>query len=450
MFKKIFLLIFSVLLLTGCGSPIIKKSPELAIYDNMVNRSLLFEGNTFRINEKLHKAKKGEKVVIAYLGDSITKSTLLKEFDNGFAPLSFKRIGNFIGNKANLEYINFSVDGSTPVLGNTIINKEVLSKKADIIFIEYMALDKTEQIYRASMESLIRTCLNDKNKPAIVLVLPCMDRVFLNQNPITQLGKYYNLPVISIANAIQPEITAGRMKPEEYFIDTAHPTEYGHRLMSDFIMNYIKKAYKNKSKVDYIMPPVMYPQSIFENVKFISAKNIQADNDGSFVRKEIKDKQFFDEIEYLPNTGNKPFEFTVNANNIFLVAPKYYREICIADIYVNSEKIKTINLGISDEDPSEVQSFLIYSSDKTGPVKVGIKVPDEESNIDFTEPEKIPEQAENSVKSDDNIISESNFPEEEKVVTVNKKNKIQKNTVPISFYGIGYTQNTEAKKNGGK
>jgi len=450
LFKKIFLLVFSILLLTGCGSPIIKKSPELAIYDNMVNRSLLFEGNTYRIKEKLRKAKKGEKIVIAYFGDSITNSVVLKNPNDGFAPLSFKKIKDFIGNKANVEYINSAINGSTPVLGNTIINKEILSKKADIIFIEYMALDRTEQIYRASMESLIRTCLNDENKPAIVLIIPCMYKVSLSQDPITQLGKYYNLPVISIANAIHPEVSAGRMKSEEYFSDFVHPTEYGHRLMSDFIMNYIKKAYKNKSKKDYIIPPLMYPQSTFENVKFISAKNIQADNDGSFVRKKTEDKMFPDIIEYLPNTGNKPFEFTLNANNIFLITHIFNNEICNVDIYINSQKTKTLNLEKAIDGNSEIQSFLIYSSDKTGTVKVGIKVPDEESNIDFTEPEKIPEQAENSVKSDDNIISESNFPEEEKVVTVNKKNKIQKNTVPISFYGIGYTQNTEAKKNGGK
>jgi len=448
LFKKICLFFVCILLLTGCGGPIIKKSPELAIYDNMVNRSLLFEGDTQRINGKLHKAKKHEKIVIAYLGGSITNSYGLDSSSKGYAQLSFRKLINFIGKKSNLEYINAGVDGATSVFGNTIANKEILSKKADIIFIEYAVNDKPEQLYRASFESLIRTCLNNENKPAVVLILACTDKGTSRQDFMTQIGKYYNLPVIAVANAVQPEISAARMKQEDYFADYVHPTEYGHRLMADFIMNYIKKAYKHKSKGVYTVPTKMYPKSNFENVKFVGAKNIQADNYGSFIGKETKNLMFPNAVEYMSNTGNKPFEFTIKANNIFLVAPKYDTETCHADIYINSEKAMTINLNGSENNSETIQSFLIYSSEKTEPVKVGIKVSDEDGEkINFAEPEKISEE-QTSVHTDENSVSESNFPEEEKVITVTKKNKTQKNTVPFSFYGIGYTQNTDS--NGGK
>lgn len=410
----------------------------------MVNRSLLFEGNTSRINEKLHNAKKGEKIVIAFLGGSITNSFGLDSPSKGYAQLSFNKIKEFIGKKANLEYVNPSFNGTSSILGNTIVDREVLSKKADIIFIEYAVNDKPEQLYRAAFESLIRTCLNNENNPAVVLILTCTDKGISRQDFMTQIGKYYNLPVIAVANAVQPEISAARMKQDEYFIDFAHPTEYGHRLMSDFIMNYIKKAYKNKSKEPYIVPSKMYPKSTFENVKFISAKNIHADNDGSFIRKEAKNKLFPEAVEYLTNTGNKPFEFTLNANNIFLVVPKYLSEVSNADIYINSEKTMSISLTKNEKFDDEIQSILIYSSDKTEPVKVSIKIPEEE-NINFTEPENVSESA----KTDENSISESNFPEEEKVIII-KKNKISKNTVPFSFYGIGYTKNTDGQNNRSK
>lgn len=444
MFKKFCLFLFCILILTGCSNPTVKKSAELAIYDNMVNRSLLFEGNTSRIKEKLHKAKKGEKVVIAYLGGSITNGAEVAD-GKGYAPISFNKIKDFIGKKANLEYINAAYDGTSSILGNTIADKEVLSKKADIIFIEYAVNDRPEQIYRAAFESLIRTCLNNKNNPAVILILTCTDKGVSRQDFMTQIGKYYNLPVIAVANAVQPEISAARMKPDEYFQDIAHPTEYGHRLMADFIMNYIKKAYKTKSKDVYVVPSKMYPKSTFENVKFISAKNIHADNDGSFIRKETKNKLFPEAVEYLTNTGNKPFEFTITANNIFLVAPKCLSEVSNADIYINSQKTMTINLARNGKIDDIIQAFLIYSSDKTEPVKVSIKIPEEE-NINFAEPENNAEPQ----KSDENSISESNFPEEEKVTIVTKKNKTVKNTIPFTFYGIGYTKNTDGQNNRGK
>ena len=446
MFKKFCLFLICVLLFTGCENPAVKKSAELIIYDNMVNRSLLSEGNTYRITDKLHKAKKGDRTVVAYLGGSITNGFGLDDKSKSYAELSFKKLVDFIGKKANLEYINAGVNGTSSIFGNTIVDKEILSKKADIIFIEYAVNDKPEQIYRAAFESLIRTCLNNENKPAVILVLSCTDKGVSRQDFMTQLGKYYNLPVIAVANAVQPEISAARMKQEEYFADFVHPTEFGHRLMSDFIMNCLKKAYKAKSKKDDTIPTKMYPKSTFENVRFISAKNIQADNDGSFIRKKTNDKMFPDAVEYLTNTGNKPFEFTLNANNIFLVAPKYFSEISNADIYINSKKTMTVNLNKNDKFDDTIQSFLIYSSDKTEPVKVSIKIPEEEENISFAEPEDISD----STKTDENSISESNFPEEEKVITVTKKNKISKNTVPFTFYGIGYTRNTDGQNNRGR
>ena len=446
MFKKFFLLLIFVLLFTGCNAPIIKKSPELTVYENMVNRSLLFEGNTYRTKEKLQKAKKGEKVVVAYLGGSITEGFGIDESKN-YAQLSFRKLINFLGENANLEYINLGVDGTNSIFGNTIADKEIFSKKADIILIEYAVDDKPEQKYREAFESLIRTCLKNENNPAVILIITCNDKGVSRQDFMIQLGKYYNLPVIAVANAVEPEISASRMKPEEYFLDNIHPTEYGHRLMSDFIMNYLKKAYKSKLNKDFEVPQRMFPKSVFENVKFLSAKTLSADNDGSFIRKDLKDGKIFkNSIEYLSNTGNLPFEFTINANNIFIVAPTYKSETSNADIYINGEKTSTISLK-NENGTDAPNSFLIYSSDKQVPVKVSIKVLDDESNkTNYAELENKEENSAPSEKNDDNNISEINVPLEEKVIQIKKKTKVAENTIPFSFYGIGYTKNSEAKK----
>lgn len=420
-----------------------KKSPELSVYENMVNRSLLFEGNTERLKEKLHKAKKGEKVIVAYLGGSITED---KGGENkNYAKQSFESLAEYIGKKANLEYINVGISGTNSVFGNTIADKEVLSKNSDIIFIEYATDDKPEQIFRESFESLIRNCLNNPNNPAVILILSCNDKGESRQDFMIQLGKYYNLPVISVANAVIPEISASRMKPEEYFIDSTNPTEYGHRLMSDFIINYIKKSQKYKDSGIYEIPPRMYPKSVFENIKFINLNDLRADNDGSFIRKSINKGKIFNVIaEFLPDTGNKPFEFSLFTNNLFIVVPTYTNENSSADVYINGKKSATVSLK-SENSINAPKSVLIYSAEKPSQLNVKISVPDsEESKQVYVEP-PVTEHFKFSDKSIENNISELNVPEEEQVFLIKKKTKNTKNTVPFSFYGIAYSKITDEK-----
>lgn len=446
MFKKFFVFFICILFLSGCSAPVVKKkSPELTAYENMINRSLFFEGNTERIKDKLQKAKRGEKVIVAYLGGSVTEGFGVEKNKN-YARISFDKLVDFIGKKANLEYINIGISGTDSVFGNAVADKEILSKNADIIFIEYATDDKPEQNYRESFESLIRNCLKNLNNPAVILLISCNDKGVSRQDFMIQLGKYYNLPVISVANAVIPEISASRMKTVDYFTDNIHPTEYGHGLIADFIMNYIKKACKSKQNGAFEIPQRMYPKSIIENMKFIGAKNLHADNDGSFVRKDIKDGTLFKDIaEYLSNTGNKPFEFSLFTNNLYLIVPSYKNEKSVADVFINDKKTVTVNLK-SDNEFDSPKAVLLYSSEKPSSLKVSVKVIDETENkatyaeLPQEEQTKIPD------KSFESNISELNFPEEEQVFQIKKKNKNSENTVPFAFYGISYSKIADEKE----
>lgn len=444
LFKKFFVFFICILFFSGCTTNVIKKkSPELTVYENMVNRSLLFEGNTERLKEKLHKAKKGEKVVVAYLGGSITEDRGVE--NKNYARHSFEKLVGYTGKKANLEYINTGISGTNSVFGNTIADKEVLSKNADIIFIEYATDDKPEQNFRESFESLIRNCLQNPNNPAVVLILSCNDKGESRQDFMIQLGKYYNLPVISVANAVIPEISASRMKSEEYFTDDINPTEYGHRLMSDFIINYIKKAQKYKDTGNYEVPPRMYPKSVFENIRFISSKDLHADNDGSFIRKSLNKGKFFKyTAEFLPDTGNKPFEFSLFTNNLFIVVPTYTNENSAADVYINDKKSATVSLK-SENGINAPKSVLLYSAEKPSLLKVKITVPDNAENRQIYVEPPVTEHFNFSDRNIENNVSELNVPEEEQVFLIKKKTKNTKNTVPFSFYGIAYSKITDEK-----
>ena len=179
-------------------------------YSEMVKRSFLSYGNDGRIYNKLSKALNGEKITVAYLGGSITEGVGGTP-DTCYAKLSFDYIAESFGKGDNMEYINAGVSGTPSVLGNLRVKKDVLDKNADIVFIEFAVNDGLDQLYKDSYESLVRTVLKQENEPAVVLLFTVTKTGHTCQEHMSQIGEYYGLPMISVPNAIQPEIESGSM-----------------------------------------------------------------------------------------------------------------------------------------------------------------------------------------------------------------------------------------------
>ena len=58
---------------TSAETTTVSLSPEERIHQDMVDRSFVSFGNTYRLENKLSKAAGGETVTVAYLGGSITE-----------------------------------------------------------------------------------------------------------------------------------------------------------------------------------------------------------------------------------------------------------------------------------------------------------------------------------------------------------------------------------------
>ena len=130
---------------------------------------------------------------------------------------------------------------------------------------------------------------------------------------------------------------------------------------------------------------MMYRNSTSHNIKFLDAQNIQSVNDGSYFRGKTKSEDFPNKIEYMTNTGNLPFTFKLDANNVFLIMPVSTARNDVVQVEVNGKKIAKIDTkGNFDNDVP--QAFKIFSSSKTDKVTVSIKLVDkEEVNTDFSQ-----------------------------------------------------------------
>jgi hypothetical protein len=365
-------------------SPIAKNNIN-ASQKAMVNRSLTNLGNSYRINRIFQKAKQGQTISVAFVGSSAFSKD--EEEDVSVEKETISLLQNFLGKKVHIKSLNLNVYGSSSRLGYILLKKEILSNNPDIIIIDYAVFDKHEQEDRESFETIIRTCLEQENEPQVIVFLNTKSDIPTKQEGMEQIAKYYNLPVINVSNSILSEISSGRIKPEEIFVDAVNYTEKGKKTLASFLYNYFKQAANCKDE-EYTIPKPMYSISENSKIKTIDAMNISADNDGSYVRGKSNNALFKTKAEYLTKTQNLPFVFTIEATNVYLIAPISKYRPNIVEIYENDKKTKEIDT-YSEELYDVPQVFKIYSNNKPEKVTISIKI---KENTETLEKENISPQ----------------------------------------------------------
>lgn len=275
---------FLIMALTGTmlTSPF-ASSEETVFTDKMLERSLVSVGNTERIHKAISKAQAGESVSIVYLGGSITEGALADPRETKcYARVSAGIFADkFMKDASGLRYYNAGISGTPSLLGVTRLEQDVLSKNPDIVFVEFAVNDSNDDTSKMVYESLIRKLLKSENQPAVVLIFTLMDSFYSCQPHMLQIGRHYDLGMISVYNAVQPQIQLGLMKWSDYSSDYAHPTTEAHAFIAEMIGNYFVKAFET-APVPYEMPSDAKYGRILENLRNIRAGDAEILSEGSF------------------------------------------------------------------------------------------------------------------------------------------------------------------------
>ncbi len=324
-------------------------------YSEMVQRSFLSYGNDHRLNEKLEKAMNGEKITVAYLGGSITEGVGGTP-DTCYAKLSYNYIAENFGKGDNVEYVNAGVSGTPSILGNLRVKKDVLDKNADIVFVEFAVNDGMDQLHKDSYESLIRTILKQENEPAVILLFTVTKTGHTCQPHMSEIGEYYGLPMISVPNAIQPEIEAGSMTWADYSDDEAHPNAEGHKLVAEFI-EYWFETYKARNAVDQSVDiPIVpkfgnpYEDAFLAEIDYDNSNpDLQIGDTGSFALDSRSIADFKKGAWVYSGEGTEPLKLTVKGNSLFLVCKRNNSDsMGRFDVMINGNKAGTIDTNQKD------------------------------------------------------------------------------------------------------
>ena len=264
-------------------------------YKAMIARSCMQTGNLYRMKKAIAKAKAGEDVTIAYIGGSITQGAGAKPIGTlSYAYRSYemfkKRFGK--GDGSNVHFVKAGVGGTPSELGLTRYEDDVLRQGTvapDVLIIEFAVNDAGDETNGICYESLALMAMEGPGNPAVVLLFSVFQDDFNLQDNLSRVGFHYDLPMVSIKNAVTPNFYEETpvITKRQFFYDLYHPSNDGHQIMADCLDNFWKLADEGETPAEDVD---LTKESVIGNRyraliafgKDDAAKHVKSLNPGSF------------------------------------------------------------------------------------------------------------------------------------------------------------------------
>lgn len=150
---------------------------------------------------------------------------------------------------AVINVITTSIGGENSQQGARRFEKEVLTHRPDVLFIDYALNDRGIGLEQSkiAMEEMIKKA--KENKVLVILLTPSPDlRVDITKkdnelevfsNLLTDLASTWQIGLVDSYRLFK-EIAMGKGNINDYMSQVNHPNEKGHALIADEILNYFK------------------------------------------------------------------------------------------------------------------------------------------------------------------------------------------------------------------
>ena len=367
----------------------------------MISRSCMQTGNLYRMKRAIAKAKAGEEVTVAYIGGSITQGAGAKPIaTNSYAYRAYEAFKNRFGkgDGSNVHFIKAGVGGTPSELGLTRYEDDVLRQGAvepDIVVIEFAVNDAGDETNGVCYESLALMAMEGPGNPAVVLLFSVFMDDYNLQDNLSRVGYHYDLPMISIKNAVTPNFYEDTpiITKRQFFYDLYHPSNDGHRIMADCLDHFWKLADEGEAPekdVDLTKDSVIGNRyrALIAFGKDDAAKHVTALHAGSFTETDnmlqcveqdanaYTTPEFPDHWMY-DGTAEQPegFTMTMTCKDLLLV----YKDsgdssFGTAEVLVDGEVTRTIN-------PLEVgwnhcNAVIVYTGEEAKEHQVEIRMQD--------------------------------------------------------------------------
>ena len=204
----------------------------------------------------------------AFLGGSITEQTFYSN------PL----VEQFGWNgRDDVTYINAGVGGTTSYLGMYRLEKDIISKNPDVVFLEYAVNDYENNQSEYTMENIIRRLMKLEHQPVIILLyMPTAASANEGEsaviNKFEQLADYYGIGSVNVRDYINQGVNDGKYTWDSdkasdsvtlLSTDKVHPTKAGGQIYADYILSML-----NGSSENYFKKMNEQEKALFDGVDF--------------------------------------------------------------------------------------------------------------------------------------------------------------------------------------
>lgn len=288
--------------------------------DPLLGRSLASEGNNYRLQKVIEKISSGAEVTVGFIGGSITEGYNAGTGENYVELVTDYLDKTYSDGSGRVTCVNAGLSGTPSMLGLIRAERDLLYAQPDLIFIEFAVNDAQSFTDKQAYEALIRKCLLQENAPAVILIYSVTENGYTCQNDMALTAFYYDLPAVSVRDAIMPEIESGTMKWTDWSDDDVHPHAEGHLLYSQFIANLIDTLVNQEMDAEYVIPKDCRLSRDWTNMTEYDSENLIVKAFGDFERSSAH-PHFRNSYSYSGSetSGNEGITFEVTGTTLFLV-----------------------------------------------------------------------------------------------------------------------------------
>lgn len=300
--------------------------PLSGFFPAMAERSLLVPGDTGRLQLAMQKAKEGAPLTIGFIGGSITAGANASNGSNRYT----LRVTDWFQKQfpsSKVSYTGAGIGGTGSDFGAYRAQGDLLSKKPDVVFVEFSVNDSASAGAVFSMEALVRQILAAPNRPAVVMIGMLTQDGVNAQESHMPVARHYGIPYISIRDALWPEIERGNISWNHLFADNVHPNDNGHALVARLVAAFLDNV---KAKPSQERSPEALPAALdsatdaFRNTRVANAGSdltrgpiLLVQNKGWTILKDSRHGPAWES-----STGGSEISFEMNGTQLAMLVHK--------------------------------------------------------------------------------------------------------------------------------
>lgn len=351
--------------------------------------------NLTLLQNVMNRAKAGENITVATIGGSITQGSSSSNNATKSYSALFRDWWITTFPESEITHVNAGIGATTSHLGVHRLDEHVLEKNPDVCIVEFSVNDYADDFYAETYESIVAKLLD--RGVAVILQFMVKQDGSSTQEINVEIGKKYNLPMLSYGDAIYPTILSGERvwnddNSGRPFIspDNIHPNDYGHAYMGEILWKFLNSVYAYtpnevtvvgydsaalKAAAEYYNADLLGPIDVYDTTALTPTTWGMFEVDEDMVKSTFKGA-------WVANPENAADGYKIVFENVTFskLGILYTRTVDglsgICEVYIDGVKITELDGDFSGGWGDYQASAEIYSSDEAATHKVTLKMKD--------------------------------------------------------------------------